>query len=126
MTIDITLVLDAYEANVNTALDELDDDLDRGGVEAAQEGVDAAKNFHPYEDHTPDDGLTDSAHVEKNHATGGGIMTWPVTYADFVDRGTSRANPYPFTPLAEQVAERGLEYKTQEAVARFKAKLEQR
>ena len=122
MQLDVEAILDGFEHATNDALDELDADLDKAGLEAAKGGVDAAKNYHPYTDRTGE--LTGNAHAEPDLAHGGGMMVWPEPYAGFVDEGTSRARPYPFTPLAEQVAERDLEHLTAQAVDKFKAKLE--
>lgn len=112
--------LGALQHAWSAARRELEDDLDHVGIEAAQGGVDAATANHPYEDQTGD--LTGHAHVEPD-PRGGGIMVWPDDYASYVDEGTSRSNPYPFTPLALQVADRDLEEGAKHALARFIAKV---
>lgn len=104
------------------ATEELSSDLHRAGVAAAEGGVAAAKERHPYEDRTGD--LTGEARAIPNEAIGGADMTWPEDYASYVDEGTSRAKPYPFTPLATQVADRDLEHGAREAVEKFKRALE--
>lgn len=124
MDLTFALEIDEFESRAKAASKQLAEDLHQGGMKAAQAGVDAEKAYHPYQDHTPGDGLTDSAHVEEDHVDGGGVMLWPVPYADYVDQGTSRSRPYPFTPLAMQVAERDLEHETKLAEARFKEALE--
>ena len=121
--VTVSIDLDALALAFATSEAELREDLQRAGVDAAQGGVDAAKAHHPYTDRTHD--LTETSHVEPIHdAKGGALMVWPQEYAGFVDEGTSRARPYPFTPLAEQVAERDLEHLATEAVQKFKRSLE--
>lgn len=112
--------LGALQRAWSEARHELESDLDEVGKTAAQAGIDASKENHPYADRTGD--LTAHAHVEPD-PRGGGIMVWSEDYASFVDEGTSRSNPYPFTPLALQVADRDLEYGAKHALDRFKAKL---
>lgn len=97
-------------------------DLHRAGVEAAQHGVALAKASHPYTDRTG--ALTGEAHVEEEHTTGGGLMTWPVDYASYVDKGTSRARAFPFTKRAEKLAAVMLNEYVNAAIARFRARLE--
>lgn len=117
-----TLDVESFEALVNSALHDLTEELHHAGMDAAEQGVLAAKQEHPYTDRTGD--LTGNAHAEEDLAQGGGIMTWPEDYASYVDKGTSRARPYPFTPRAQSAAEFALEAKTQEAIDRFVARLE--
>lgn len=121
---DITFVLDIDEfaERAKAASRKLADDLHAAGMKAAQAGIDAEKAYHPYTDRTHD--LTDTAHVEEDVADGGGVMLWPMPYADYVDQGTSTSRPYPFTPLAMQVADRELEEEAKAAEARFKEALE--
>ncbi len=104
------------------AVDALDHDLQQAGIKAARDGVALARASHPYEDRTGD--LTGEAHVEEDHVLGGGLMTWPVDYASYVDRGTSRARAYPFTPKAKKLAAVMLNEGVQNAIARFRAILE--
>lgn len=100
----------------------LADDLQRAGVKAAKDGVALARASHPYEDRTGN--LTNNAHVEEDHAIGGGLMTWPEDYASYVDEGTSRARAFPFTPRARKLAAVMLNEGVQEAIARFRRALE--
>jgi len=100
----------------------LEHDLHRAGMDAAKAGVDLAKASHGYQDRTGD--LTSTAHVEENHATGGGIMVWPEEYAGYVDKGTSRARAFPFTPKAKKLAGVMLNAGVNDAIARFKRALE--
>lgn len=116
--------LERFEAEVDSALRDLAEDLHRAGVRAAEDGVALAKASHPYQDHTPTDGLTDSARAEEDTVTGGGIMIWPAEYASFVDKGTSRARPYPFTPKAEKLAAVMLNAGANEALLKFQRALE--
>jgi hypothetical protein len=112
------------ERVARSAESELERDLHRSGMDAAKAGVDLAKASHRYQDHTPGDGLTDSAHVEEEHALGGGLMTWPVEYASFVDKGTTRARAFPFTRKAIKLAGVMLQAGVNDAIARFKRALE--
>ena len=76
---------------------------------AAKAGVRAAKDTHPYTDRTGQ--LTGTATVEMLTVNGEAtaLMQWPMTYASFVNLGTRRARPYPFTPHAERTTESLLE-----------------
>ena len=123
-TLHCELVIAPFEEAYRRAEDELATGLDSAAKEAAQEGVDAAKAQHPYRDRTHN--LTDQAHVEPSAVRGDHFMTWPMEYASYVDQGTSRANPYPFTPLAEQAADRGLDHHARAAVDRFCTKISSR
>ncbi len=113
MAFTVTLEgLDALESSWDGAVSEMKDGLTKVSVEAAAEGVKAAQANHPYTDRTRD--LTDDAHAER---TGDDVeMVWPAEYAGFVDRGTTRSRPYPFTPQAEEMAEKVLAYGTEHVV----------
>lgn len=120
MTVELNA--DEFAAMVDSALRDLTEDLHKAGIKAAEDGVLAAKQEHPYTDRTGD--LTGNAHVEEDHAKGGGIMTWPEEYASFVDKGTVRSKKYPFSPRATSAASYSLEVKAQEALDKFTHRLE--
>lgn len=93
--------LDELIADWHRECASLDTDLARGAMKAAGEGVAEAKANHPYTDRTGN--LTDSAHV--NPLSGGDAeMVWPMPYAGYVDEGTVRSKPYPYTPQAQKKA----------------------
>lgn len=112
--------LDALRNDWRAASAELEVDLRGASLEAAAAGVAEAQDHHPYVDHTPD-GLTGSSHAEQgeNEAE----MEWPVEYASFVDKGTSRMSAYPFTPQAEERAESELQRAAEASVNRFAERL---
>lgn len=105
------------------AADKLERDVERASKDAAEYGLRAATNNHTYQDHTPVDGLTDSARVEED-PRGGYLILWPVEYASFVDQGTSRARAFPFSPVATKAARGKLEHDAEEAIADFVRALE--
>ena len=115
--LEFLTVLDGAEelqAHWDSELRATDDALLDVGLEAARVGVKEEQAEHPYTDRTRN--LTDNAHVEQ---TGDreAEMVWPEEYASFVDKGTSKSKPYPFTPIAEQRAESALARGTDVAVA---------
>src|SRR5690242_15341349 len=112
----------ALEHAALAADSELRSDLHRAGIDAAKSGIELARASHPYTDRTGE--LTGNAHVEEDHATGGGIMVWAEEYAGYVDEGTSRARAYPFTPKAKKLAGVMLNAGVNDAIARFKRALE--
>ena len=85
-------------------VDELGKNLETSSVLAAKDGVEAMKATHPYQDRTGD--LTGS--MNANALAKGAEMRVEMPYASFVDKGTSRARPFPYTPLAERTAENSL------------------
>jgi hypothetical protein len=86
-------------------------------LEAAAAGVEEARGNHPYQDQTYS--LTGDAHAEQVEDEA--EMVWPVRYASYVDEGTRKNRPYPFTPQAEAKASEVLE---REANAVIEAALE--
>lgn len=104
--------LDELESSWNGAVTTMRDGLAEISLEAAAEGVREAQSNHPYTDRTHN--LTGQSHAEQ--VDGEAEMVWPVAYAGFVDKGTSRAKPYPFTPQAEAVAEKVLAYGAEHVV----------
>lgn len=122
MPTTVEIDVSGLERVLREAETALADDLHRAGVQAAKDGVALARASHPYEDRTGD--LTGEAHVEEDHTTGGGLMTWPVDYASYVDKGTSRARAYPFTPKAIKLAAVMLREGVNEAIAKFRRVLE--
>lgn len=112
--------LDELVSDWKATCAELDTELGRGAMRAAGEGVAEAKANHPYTDRTHN--LTDSAHV--NPLSGGDAeMVWQMPYAGFVDKGTVRAKPYPFTPIATAKASSELDANSERAVDAAVAKI---
>ncbi len=50
------------------------------------------------------------------------LMQWPQPYASFVDQGTQRSKPYPFTPQAERSALETFDLRTKQHIAGFLAR----
>lgn len=117
---------------------ELEGFIDRGGdavadlvhdvreavTHAAAEGVREAQGNHPYTDRTYR--LTGTAYPTNTY--GGDLfpeaeMVWPAEYAGYVDEGTTRARPYPFTPQAVRRADEVLEQDLDAALEKFVGKL---
>lgn len=109
--------LDEWMQGVKAAVDDLEADLERSAYSAAEDGIVRAQQDHPYTDQTGD--LTETAHAERGHERGTADMVWPQPYAGYVDRGTSRAKAYPFTPQAQEAAAASLEHYTASDAARF-------
>ena len=104
--------LDELIADWHRECATLTTNLGRGAMKAAGEGVAEAKANHPYTDRTGD--LTASSHV--NPLSGGDAeMVWPMPYAGYVDEGTSRSRPYPYTPGAVKVAGEALDANSDKA-----------
>jgi hypothetical protein len=88
--------------------------------EAAALGIEAAQTHHDYTDRTYK--LTGDATTEIISADPYDPefeMVWPVPYAGFVDEGTKRSKPYPFTPIAKAAAQGALEINGDTAVDEF-------
>lgn len=119
----VTFDLERFLHEVDVEVAELGDDLDREALEAAREGVEAAQQNHPYTDRTQN--LTNTAHAERTER-GTAAMVWPMDYASFVDKGTSRARPFPFTPIAERAAAEALNRRVTAAVLRFLTRMVRR
>lgn len=104
--------LDELIADWHRECATLDTNLGRGAMKAAGEGVAEAKANHPYTDRTGD--LTASSHV--NPKSGDDAeMVWPMGYAGYVDEGTTRSKPYPYTPGAVVKATSELEANSDKA-----------
>lgn len=101
---------------------ELRDDLAKDAYRAARDGIARAKADHPYTDRTGQ--LTGTATVEITRVNGdvSALMQWPQPYASFVDQGTQRSKPYPFTPQAERSALETFDLRTKQHIAGFLAR----
>jgi len=117
----------SFVADVAKGLDDLEHAVDRAAFNAGDEGIKEEQRNHPYTDRTYN--LSASAHVEPAQDGEPGVdMVWPaknekgVAYGEFVDKGTSRSKPYPFTPIAEERASQVLAYDLANAVDDFKDK----
>lgn len=99
------------------AVTDLVRDLDRAAMDAARDGVQAAQQDHPYTDRTQQ--LTNTAHPAHSTTFGEADMVWDMEYASFVDKGTRRADPYPFTPIARKAAAASLERRVSRAIQNF-------
>ena len=112
LTARVTLEgLDEFGAAWGAAVSDARTDLVEASLDAAAAGVREAQDNHPYTDRTY--GLTGDSHTEQAD-DGEAEMVWPAEYAGFVDEGTSRNRPYPFTPQARERAEAELQRKTQD------------
>ena len=98
---------------------QLDRDLETASFQAAKDGVESMKDSHPYTDRTGN--LTGS--MNANALAVGAEMRVEMPYAGFVDKGTSRNRPYPFTPLAERTAENSLNVRAAFAAEDLAAKM---
>lgn len=113
-----------FEVDVAYAAHELDADLLSGAHDAADYGVRSMQENHPYTDRTRH--LTDDMFVDDATGPDGereADMVIPADYARYVDEGTSRSLAYPFTPLGEHTASEALDANSEQAVARFVAKI---
>lgn len=135
--LDVTVTLEGwgeYRVRFKRAIESLEADVRGAVLDAAGAGILAAQEDHPYQDHREPGksyaakgalGLTDTSHAEQRRAgsQSSGFeaeMVWPAPYANFVDRGTSRSEPYPFTPIATTTAEIVLNDQVALAVANFR------
>ena len=115
--------LTELDLDIALAVHELDEDLGQACLDGADAGVAEMQANHPYTDRSYR--LSGEMHAEpvdengKRHAE----MVIPAPYASYVDRGTSHAKPYPFTPQGEKAAEDKLHELAEKAVAEFCAKL---
>ncbi len=103
------------------AIEEARIELRGASLEASAAGIEEARANHPYTDRTGHlSGIGDGGGDTNSHAEqtpdGEAEMVWPVPYAGFVDNGTIRSRPYPFTPQARQRAEAELQRKTEHVV----------
>jgi hypothetical protein len=117
MSIDVEFEgIDELRAACDTAHERLVTGLRSASLAAAAAGIEEARSNHPYTDRTYS--LSGDAHAEQVEEEGAleAEMVWPVRYAGFVDEGTARNKPYPFTPQACRVAETTLEQETNSAV----------
>jgi len=134
LTIDVEVEgLDAVKARIHSAFAELEVDARGAALDAAAAGVLGAQEDHPYEDHREPGksyegdgaiGLTDTAHAVQLPDLLAAEMVWPAPYAGFVDKGTSRSAPYPFTPHAVERAEYALDTYMHAALENFKRNAE--
>jgi hypothetical protein len=133
--VDVTIAgLEQFKARVRIAYSELEANLRAAALESAAAGVKAAQESHPYQDHREPGksyqtrgaiGLTDTSRAEQPAAGSlsrgfEAFMRWPAPYAGYVDKGTSRSAPYPFTPTAERQAEYALTSYVERALANFR------
>lgn len=111
-------------ALAKAAIDEFVDDVRVAVAHAADEGVREAQTNHPYTDRTYR--LTGTARAT---LAGGprlepeAEMMWPAPYAGFVDEGTTRSRPYPFTPQATGRAEAALDRAVELAADKLERKI---
>lgn len=118
----------AFEREWETSMQRFAARLDDVSLEAARAGVVEAQQDHPYTDRTQN--LTNTAYARKAaggrgaggrfEASGGAYMAWPMFYGSYVDQGTSRSRPYPFTPKAERAAQRELRKGIERVIAELR------
>jgi hypothetical protein len=95
---------------------DLEDDLARGSLDAADYGVSTMQESHPYQDRTYN--LSGSMHVVPATDADGkreAELQVDAEYASYVDQGTSRSRAYPFMALGEHAAEEALQTNAQSA-----------
>lgn len=122
-----------FEVTVESNLDALGRELAREVANelrfavkaAAEEGARFSRQSHPYQDHTYH--LTDTTNgrlltFDARSATA--VIEWPMPYASYVDKGTSRARAYPFVDETAAYAQHVLEYGVETYLERALAKLE--
>ena len=116
-------MLDDLKAAWAPAVAELEAELADASFVAAGVGVRAAQDSHPYTDRTGN--LTGTAEAADDARNGerGAVMVWPMPYGEYVDKGTARSKPYPFTPVAREAAESALQGLAQTAADRFASRL---
>jgi hypothetical protein len=125
----ITIELSEFRSRISRAAEQLQLDVREGVLDAARQGIEEARRNHSYQDRTgalsgytesPDGGAT-SAEQVTNLPPGeeAADMVWPPFYASFVDKGTSRSRPYPYTPQATEAADRALDTNLARAVENF-------
>lgn len=121
------------KAKIRSDVHAFEADLRGAALDAAGAGITAAQEDHPYQDHREPGksfewkgmiGLTDTSHAEQPRigSQSQGFeadMVWPADYARFVNDGTSRSKPYPFTPIAVEAAKKKLDEGVAQAVANF-------
>jgi hypothetical protein len=112
-----------FQRDWDAGLRQLTTELEGASFDAATDGIRAAQESHPYTDRTGD--LTGYATPAEDVQRGerGASMQWPMPYASFVDKGTSRSAAYPFVPLAMQVATTSLEANAERAADNIAALL---
>jgi hypothetical protein len=113
-----------FERSWLSAFHDLEQNAALAAYGAAEEGVRVMQARHPYTDRTyglsmsmcvaPEADRHDGDDVERCAA-----IEVRADYASFVDRGTSRAKPYPFTPRGEDAAERAATRYANVAVKQF-------
>lgn len=101
-------------------------------LEAAKDGAEHARTHHAYQDRTYH--LTDTVTAQPISAGerdsfgqflpsadngAAAEIVWPMDYASFVDKGTSRSKAYPFSEEAEKVAGKSLDRRVRARVARI-------
>jgi hypothetical protein len=120
----VTVESDELERSWQRAAEDLDADAQRASLAAADDAVRAMQERHPYTDRTYN--LSGGMHAyEVPEANVGDAVEFaalidvPADYASFVDQGTTRSKPYPFTPRGEDAAERTATREARAAVDRF-------
>lgn len=118
--------VEQFEQRWLRAFDELERDSRGAASQGAHAGVEKMQADHPYTDRTYN--LTQSMaavdfvpDVETDDGIEHGAeIVVGAEYASFVDRGTSRSRPYPFTPKAERAAEREAMRAERDALRNFR------
>lgn len=115
--------LDEFERELGAAMHELREDLAQASLAAADAGVSEMQANHPYTDRTYQ--LSGGMHAAAVDGSDGreAEMRTQAEYASFVDKGTSRNRPYPFTPNGEAAAEKELEQLAKSAAQSFASKV---
>lgn len=123
VTVDIH-EFDAFADLGEAAAEEMRVEIWRAVQDAADEGIREAQTHHPYTDRTFQlSGTAQASRVRGSKFEPSADMVWPAPYAGYVDEGTSRSRPYPFTPQAEAKADEVLAHKVEHAIDRFVSRI---
>lgn len=113
--------IEGLQSDLNKMTDLLAADLSRVVYDAAQAGVVAMRENHPYQDRTFL--LTDGMHAKPFGRTtrtrAEAIIIFKAKYAKYVNDGTTKSKPYPFLPIGEKAAGIALMTGAFEAVSTF-------
>lgn len=141
MSIEIEVNVARFESTIRQKIAEFRLDLREAALEAARAGIEEARRNHPYQDRTgvlsgyqgtdspeyrgPSTGKQSAtaAYQVRDAGEEAAEMVWPAFYASFVDKGTGKSRPYPFTPQAERVAEETLKKNVERSIEKLAAKV---
>jgi len=111
---------ESFEEEWSNAVDYLSQDLPQVALDAGDAAVTAIQQNHPYQDRTYL--LSAGTHcvpgrVSKWRAEA--IVQFQAPYANIVEEGSVKAQPYPFIFIGREAAEHKLEERMNEALTKF-------